>query len=247
MPEEINRKIVDHTSDVNLAYTEHARRYLLSEGFRKEHIFVTGSPMAEVLTKHLKEIDEKDALKKLNLEEGKFILVSSHREENLDLEDNFVTLMSSINELAKKYNMPVIFSTHPRTWKKIEDKKIVFNPLVRNLKPFGFFDYCKLQRSAFCVVSDSGSLSEETAILGFPAVLIRTSTERPEVLDKGSIVIGGIEANEIISAVDMSVRLYGEKERNLPLDYVDINISEKVVKIIQSYWKIINKTVWYKK
>lgn len=247
VPEEINRKIVDHISDINLTYTEHSRRYLLSEGFKKEHIFVTGSPMSEVLSKNKEKIDQSNIIEYLKLQHKKYIIVSAHREENIDIEDNFFKLMNGINAVAKKYNVPIIFSTHPRTWKKIEEKNMKFEPLVSNLKPFGFFDYCKLQKNAFCVLSDSGTLSEESSILKFPSVLIRTSTERPEVLDKGSMVLGGIHDKEIILAIDMTVKMFNENEDILPIDYKDLNVANKVIKIIQSYFKIINKVTWGKK
>ncbi len=247
VPEEINRKIVDHISDINLPYTEHSRRYLLSEGFRKEHIFVTGSPMQEVLQKHMDRIDASDVLHRLGLEAGKYILVSAHREENIDHEENFMSLMTAINKIAERYQMPVIYSTHPRSKKFIEKRNFTFHPLVKSLQPFGFLDYNKLQQNAFCVLSDSGTLSEESAILGFPGILIRTSTERPEVLDKGTVIIGGITEGEIEQAIDLAIVM---KENNesvvLAPDYVDANVSVKVIKIIQSYTKIVNKVVWGK-
>ena len=245
VPEEINRRIVDHISDINLPYTEHSRRYLLSEGIRKEHIFVTGSPMTEVLHKNMEKIQGSNVLSELNLEPRKYILVSAHREENIDNEKNFFSLMNALNHIAERYQLPIIYSTHPRSWKKIEERKFKFNPLIRQLKPFGFFDYNKLQLNAFCTLSDSGTLSEESAILGFPAVLIRTSTERPEVLDKGTIVIGGITEKDIVQAVELSRAMWNNKEqRNLAPDYLDENVSVKVVKIIQSYTKVINNVVW---
>jgi len=249
VPEEINRKIVDHISDINLPYTEHSRRYLLSEGIRKEHIFVTGSPMPEVLNNCSDSIKSSNVLTELKLEKGKYILVSAHREENIDIEDNFMDLVNSLNSVAEEFKLPIIYSTHPRSWEKIEEKKIVFNPLIRKLKPFGFIDYNKLQQNAFCVLSDSGTLSEESAILNFPAVLIRTSTERPEVLDKGSIIIGGIKSEEVIQSVYTAVELFRELDNKdiLPIDYRDTNVSMKVVKIIQSYTKIVNKDIWRKK
>ena len=248
VPEEINRKIVDHISDVNLPYTEHSRRYLLSEGLKKEHIFVTGSPMPEVLNHYKEKIENSEVLEELGLKRNEYILVSAHREENIDIEKNFLSLVDSLNKVAEEFKMPIIYSTHPRSWKKIEEKKIKFSPLIKNLKPFGFFEYNKLQQNAFCVLSDSGTLSEESSILNFPAVLIRTSTERPEVLDKGSIVIGGITPDEIISSIYLSVESFRQQPRNIrPLDYNDLNVSLKVVKIIQSYTKIINKVVWGKK
>lgn len=247
VPEEINRKIVDHISDINLPYTEHSRRYLLSEGFRKEHIFVTGSPMKEVLKEFEAKIAESNVLSELGLEKGKYILVSAHREENIDNEKNFMSLMTAINNIAERYQIPVIYSTHPRSKKFIEARNFKFNRLVRNLKPFGFFDYNKLQQNAFCVLSDSGTLSEESAMLGFAGVLLRTSTERPEVLDKGTVVIGGISGRDIEQAIDLAVAM---RENNEPTvlanDYRDENVSVKVVKIIQSYTKIINKFVWGK-
>lgn len=247
VPEEINRKIIDHISDINLPYTEHSRRYLISEGFRKDHIFVTGSPMAEILFHYKEKIDKSNILKKLKLEKGKYILVSAHREENIDIEENFFDLVDSLNSVAKEFKLPIIYSTHPRTFERIRDKKIKFNPLIKNLKSFGFFDFNKLQKNAFCTLSDSGTLSEESSILNFPAVLIRTSTERPEVLDKGSIVIGGIKPAHLIQSIYLAKKTFGEYQLNsLPLDYKDINVSLKVVKIIQSYTKIINKVTWYK-
>jgi UDP-N-acetyl-L-fucosamine synthase len=247
VPEEINRKIVDHISDINLAYTEHSRRYLLSEGIRKDHVFVTGSPMAEVLEKNMDSIDKSRILKELGLEKNSFILLSAHREENIDIEKNFISLMNSVNSIAGKYKMPVVYSTHPRSRKKIDERKFRFDPLVRILEPFGFFDYNKLQKEAFCVLSDSGTLSEESAIMGFAGVLIRTSTERPEVLDKGSVIIGGIDEKSLLGAVELSAGMFDNKEKALLCpDYSDTNVSAKVVKIIQSYTGIINKFIWDK-
>ncbi len=247
VPEEINRKIVDHISDINLPYTEHSRRYLLSEGFRKEHIFVTGSPMMEVLTAFQKKIAASKVLAKLGLKKGKYILVSAHREENIDNEKNFMSLMTAINNIAERYQMPVIYSTHPRSKKYIEARKFKFHKLVQSLKPFGFLDYNKLQQNSFCVLSDSGTLSEESAMLGFAGVLLRTSTERPEVLDKGTVVIGGITGKDVEQAIDLAVSMRANGEETvLAPDYRDTNVSVKVVKIIQSYTKIINKFVWGK-
>jgi UDP-N-acetylglucosamine 2-epimerase (non-hydrolysing) len=247
VPEEINRKIVDHISDVNLPYTEHSRRYLLSEGFRKEHIYVTGSPMREVLEKSMDKINASDVLERLGLEENRYILVSAHREENIDNEENFLSLMNALNRAAEVYNMPIIYSTHPRSMKYIEKREFKFHPLVQNLKPFGFLDYNKLQMNSFCVLSDSGTLSEESAMLGFPGILLRTSTERPEVLDKGSVVIGGINGEDVEQAIELAVLM---KENNEPTvlapDYSDTNVSIKVVKIVQSYAKIIDQFVWRK-
>ena len=245
--EMINRKIVDHISDINLPYTEHSRRYLLSEGIDGKTIFVTGSPMREVLAAHAEKIEASDVLDRLGLESGKYILVSAHREENIDLEENFMALMNSINAIAEKYQMPVIYSTHPRSMKFIENRGFKFHPLVQNLKPFGFHDYNKLQKNSYCVLSDSGTLSEESAMLGFAGVLIRTSTERPEVLDKGSVVIGGIKSRDVEQAVELAVAMRDNSEPVVMAeDYADTNVSVKVVKLIQSYTHIVNKTVWLK-
>ena len=247
VPEEINRKIVDHVSDVNLPYTEHSRRYLLDEGFPKQNIFVTGSPMKEVLEEYLYKIEESDILTKLELEPQNYILVSAHREENIDNEANFLSLMNAINDIAENYQIPVIYSTHPRSWKKIEEREFKFHPLVRQLKPFGFFDYNALQKNAFVVLSNSGTLSEESSILKFPGVLIRTSTERPEVLDKGTVIVGGIAFNNLVQSVELAKAM---EENNEPMidaiDYKDTNVSTKVVKIIQSYKDIINRNTWRK-
>jgi len=246
--EMINRKIVDHISDINLPYTEHARRYLLSEGIDGKTIFVTGSPMREVLRDHMDKIKASDVLERLGLEKRKYFLLSAHREENIDLEDNFMSLMNSVNVIAEKYQMPVIYPTHPRSRKYIEQRGFEFHPLVRSLKPFGFIDYNHLQMNAYCVLSDSGTLSEESAMLNFPAVLIRTSTERPEVLDKGTIVIGGIKYEDVEQAVELAVAMFENREEvAMPGDYEDTNVSVKVVKLIQSYAKIVNMTVWGKK
>ena len=245
--EMINRKIVDHISDINLPYTEHSRRYLLSEGLDGKTIFVTGSPMREVLRDHRAEIEKSQVLEELGLEDGKYILLSAHREENIDNEENFMSLMGAVNHIAETYQMPVIYSTHPRSKKFIEQRQFQFHPLVRSLKPFGFLDYNKLQMNAYCVLSDSGTLSEESAMLGFPGVLIRTSTERPEVLDKGSIVIGGITGTTVEQALELAVAMReNQEEVMMAEDYTDENVSVKVVKIIQSYTDIVNRTVWGK-
>lgn len=247
VPEEINRKIVDVTSDVNLAYTEHARRYLLSEGMRKEYTFVTGSPLPEVFSKYMTKIDKSDVLDRLELEKGNFILVSAHREENIDNDENFKSLTDALNAIAEKYNMPVIYSTHPRSWKRIEEKKIKFHKNIKQLKPFGFYDYNKLQKEAFCVLSDSGSLAEESNIMGFAAVSIRTSTERPEAIDKGSVILGGITFDSITQAIEV---ITNQKQNGAELvkvnDYTDINVSNKVINIIQGFTEIINRMVWRK-
>ena len=247
LPEEINRKIVDHISDINLPYTENSRRYLLAEGVRKDHIFVTGSPMTEVLEINKEKIKKSDILKKLNLEKNKYILLSTHREENVDNERNFNNLVESINNVAEKYQMPIIFSVHPRTQKKLKERNIKFNSLVKELKPFGYFDYCNLQENSFCVLSDSGTLSEESAILKFPAISIRTSTERPEVIDKGNIILAGIKKDEILSSLEIATEIFKNENRNVePYDYLDNNVSDKVIKVIRSYTNIVNRVIWGK-
>lgn len=247
VPEEINRRIVDHMSDINLCYTEHSRRYLLSEGKRPDHLFVTGSPMAEVLDSNMASIDGSDILDKLGLESGKYMLLSAHREENIDNEETFNSLMNAVNMAAEKYNMPIVYSTHPRSLKRIENSGFKFHPLVRQLKPFGFFDYNHLQKNAFCVLSDSGTLSEESAMLGFPGVLIRTSTERPEVLDKGTVIVGGVSFEDVERSIELSRQMHENNEPTvLANDYRDKNVSVKVVKIIQSYTSIVNDVIWRK-
>lgn len=247
LPEETNRRIVDHISDVNLCYSEHARRYLNSEGVAKERTYVTGSPMAEVLTANLAKIQGSKVLETLGLERGKYILLSAHREENIDLEANFFALMDAVNAMADRYGMPIIYSTHPRSAKFIEQRGFEFHPKVRSLKPFGFSDYNHLQLNAFCVVSDSGTLPEEASYFKLPAVCIRTSTERPEALDKGNFIIGSIGTEQVLQAVDLAVAMVknGDLGTAVP-DYVDENVSTKVVKIIQSYTGIVNRVVWRK-
>lgn len=248
VPEMINRKIVDHIADINLPYTENSRRYLLSEGIDGKTIFVTGSPMAEVLASHAQQIENSDVLQRLQLTAGQYILLSAHREENIDNEDNFMSLMGAINRIAEKTGMPIIYSTHPRSKKYIEKRGFVFHPNVQTLPPFGFLDYNKLQKNAYCVLSDSGTLSEESALLNFAGVLIRTSTERPEVLDAGTVVIGGIQGDDVEQAMQLAVEMQAAGEpRVLPRDYSDLNVSAKVVKLIQSYAKIVNETVWLKR
>lgn len=247
LPEEINRRIVDHISDVNLPYSEHARRYLFSEGVKKEQIYVTGSPMAEVLEVNSKKIEDSKILETLGLKEKEYILLSAHREENIDNEKNFFELMNSINAMAETYKVPVIYSVHPRSKKFIEQRGFKFHSLVRTLEPFGFSDYNNLQKNSLCVVSDSGTLAEESAILHFPAVSIRTSTERPEALDKGGFVIGSISEKSLLQAVEMSISMFNNNELMINVtDYSDKNVSIKIVKLIQSYVDIINRKVWGK-
>ncbi|TRX34815.1 UDP-N-acetylglucosamine 2-epimerase (non-hydrolyzing) [Flavobacterium sp. ZT3R18] len=246
VPEEINRKISDHISDINLTYTEHSRRYLLSEGFRKDHVFVTGSPLYEVLKKNEVKIQGSTVLENLKLEQGKYIVVSAHREENIDLKNNFEILAESLNAVAEKYQMPIIFSTHPRTKKRMESSKIVFNPLIKSVAPLGFFDYVKMQQNAFVVLSDSGTISEEAAMMGFPAVSIRTSTERPEAIDAGTIVLGGVSKDSMLNAIEITTGLSVNSNSQLPVEYLVTNTSERIVKVIQSYTPIVNKVIWDK-
>ena len=248
LPEETNRRIVDHIADVNLCYSEHARRYLNAEGRPKERTYVTGSPMAEVLSANKDKINGSSILKELGLQKQGYILLSAHREENIDDRNNFFSLMNAVNAMAEKYDKPIIYSTHPRSKKFIEERGFVFHENVRSLKPFGFSDYNHLQMNAYCVVSDSGTLPEEAAYFkSFPAVCIRTSTERPEAIDKGNFVLGGISTEQVLQAVNIAVGMQasGELGMNVP-DYTDENVSVKVVKIIQSYTGIVNKMVWRK-
>ncbi|MDY0084036.1 MAG: UDP-N-acetylglucosamine 2-epimerase (non-hydrolyzing) [Ignavibacteriaceae bacterium] len=247
LPEEVIRRIVDVTSDVNLCYSEHARRYILDSGVKPEYTFVVGSPTAEVIKGCLNQINESSILDQLSLNSVKYILLSIHREENIDIEANFFSLMNSINVMAETYNMPIIYSCHPRSKKNIDQKGFKFDRRVIISQPFGFFDYNKLQQHAFCVVSDSGTLPEESAFFHFPAISVRTSSERPEAIDKGVFTIGSVTSEQILQAVNMAVEM--NKEGSLASDvsaYVDDNVSTKVVKIIQSYTSIINKMVWRK-
>ena len=247
LPEEVIRRVVDVTSDVNLCYSEQARRYILDTGVRPEYTFTVGSPMAEVLGRYEDRIAESRILEELGLEAGKYILLSAHREENIDIESNFISLMSAVNAMAETYGMPVLYSCHPRSQKHIDARGFVFDPRVIRHKPLGFFDYNKLQQNAFCVVSDSGTLPEEGAYFKFPAVSVRTSTERPEAMDKGVFVIGSITKEQVLQAVDLAVSMHrnGDGGADVPA-YTDRNVSAKVIRIIQSYTGIINKTVWRK-
>lgn len=252
LPEETNRRIVDHISDINMCYSEHARRYLNSEGVPKERTFVTGSPMAEVLHTNLKKIQASTILNSLGLEKGKYILLSAHREENIDTEENFFALMNAVNAMAEKYDMPILYSCHPRSAKYIEKRGFAFDKRVVQHKPLGFHDYNNLQMNAFVVVSDSGTLSEESSFFlsvgnPFPAICIRTSTERPEALDKGNFIIAGITTKQMLQAVDTAVEMNKNGDYGIPVpDYIEENVSSKVVKIIQSYTGIVNKMVWRK-
>ena len=252
LPEETNRRIVDIISDVNLAYSEHARRYLAECGLPKERTYVTGSPMAEVLTENLAKIEASDIHKRLNLEKGKYILLSSHREENIDTEKNFVSLFTAINRMAEKYDMPILYSCHPRSRKRLESSGLKLDPRVLQHEPLGFHDYNCLQMNAFAVVSDSGTLPEESSFFTsigkpFPAICIRTSTERPEALDKACFILAGIDTDSLLQAVEVSVEMNKNRDLGLPVpDYTDLNVSDKVVKIIQSYTGVVNKMVWRK-
>lgn len=246
VPEEINRKISDHISDINLTYTEHSRRYLLSEGFRKDHIFVTGSPLREVLNKYSDQINTSDILKKLKLKKNNYFVVSAHREENIDINNNFKLLVESLNTVAEKYKKTIIFSTHPRTKNRIKKNNIKFHSLIKNILPLGFFDYVNLQKNSYMVLSDSGTISEESAMIGFSAVSIRTSTERPEAIDAGTIVLGGIKSKQIVNAIEISKGLSDHVHFDLPWEYKVKNTSERVLKIIQSYTSVVNKEIWKK-
>jgi len=246
VPEEINRRIVDHVSDVNLAYTENARRYLINEGIKNDFLYVTGSPMKEVLYSNMESIDNSDIVSRLNLKEKDYFVVSAHREENIDNATKFFALVDSLNAVAEKYGKKIIFSTHPRTAKRIKENNVKFNDLIINMEPMGFFDYVNLQKNAFCVLSDSGTIPEESAILNFPGVSMRNSTERPEALDAGSIVLGSVNKHDLLNAIELAVNSYVEGKENPVKDYRDVNVSEKVVKIIQSYYNIINERTWKK-
>ena len=252
LPEETNRRIVDIISDVNMAYSEHARRYLADTGLPKERTYVTGSPMAEVLHNNLKEIEASDIHKRLGLQKGKYILLSAHREENIDTEKNFMSLFTAINKMAEKYDMPILYSCHPRSRKRLEASGFKLDSRVIQHEPLGFHDYNCLQMNAFAVVSDSGTLPEESSFFTsvgrpFPAVCIRTSTERPEALDKGCFVLSGIDTVGLLQSVDVAVSLIKDGHQGIPVpDYVDENVSTKVVRIIQSYVGVVNKMVWRK-
>lgn len=252
LPEETNRRIVDIISDINLAYSEHARKYLHECGLPKERVYVTGSPMAEVLQNNIEEIKKSEILSKLNLEPKKYILLSAHREENIDTKENFESLFNAINKLAEKYDMPILYSCHPRSKKRLETSRFELDKRVIMHEPMGFHDYNKLQMNAFCVVSDSGTLPEESsfyASIGIPisAVCIRTSTERPEALDKACFVLAGIDEKSLLQAVNTATEMTKNKDLGMPVpDYIDENVSTKVVKIIQSYTGIIDKVVWRK-
>lgn len=247
LPEEVIRRIVDITSDINLCYSENARRYILDSGVRPEYTHVVGSPMAEVLDRNIESIKNSNIINKLDLEKNKYILLSAHREENIDIENNFFSLMNSINVMAEEYGLPILYSCHPRAQKYIAMRQFKFHPNVIQHEPLGFFDYNQLQRNAFCVISDSGTLPEESSYLKFPAVSIRTSTERPEAIENGVFVIGSISAEQILQAVELAVSLNANNELAYSVPcYKDTNVSMKVIKLIQSYVGIVNKMIWRK-
>lgn len=247
LPEEVIRRIVDVTSDVNLCYSENARNYILGSGVKPEYTFVVGSPMTEVLNGCLDQIKNSKVLETLGLEKGKYILLSAHREENIDDEQNFLSLMNAVNAMAEKYDMPILYSCHPRSKKYIEARGFKFDKRVIQHQPLGFFDYNKLQQNAFCVVSDSGTIPEEASYFKFPAVSVRTSTERPEAMEKGVFVVGSITSKQVLQAVDMAVEMNKNGDFGLSVpSYTEENVSTKVVKIVQSYTGIINKFVWRK-
>lgn len=247
LPEEVIRRIVDVTSDINLCYSENARKYILDSGVRPEYTYVTGSPMAEVLDDCIDKINASDILAKLKLQPKKYILLSAHREENIDIESNFMALMNAVNAMAETYDMPVLYSCHPRSRKMIEKRGFKFDRRVIQHQPLGFFDYNKLQQNAFCVVSDSGTIPEEASYFKFPAVSVRTSTERPEAMEKGVFTVGSITKEQVLQAVDLAVSMHecGDDGLTVPA-YADTNVSTKVVKIIQSYVGIVNKMIWRK-
>ena len=247
LPEEVIRRIVDVTSDVNLCYSEHARRYILDTGVKPEYTYVVGSPMAEVLSNYADRISSSNVLERLGLQPNRYILLSAHREENIDIESNFFSLMNAVNAMAEKYDMPILYSCHPRSKKYIEQRGFVFDSRVIQHKPLGFFDYNQLQKNAFCVISDSGTLPEESAYFKYPAVSVRTSTERPEAMDKGVFTIGSITTEQVLQAVDLAVSMHANGDDGLAVPaYVDENVSTKVVKLIQSYTGVVNKMVWRK-
>lgn len=249
VPEETNRKIVDHTSDINLVFSEHARRYLLAEGMRPETVIKTGSPMKEVLNYYTPKIDASDILDQLALRPQAYLLVSAHREENIDSDENFSNLLASLNAIAKHYAMPVIVSTHPRTRKRLEMMNVSgLDPLINFMKPLGFLDYVKLQKNALCVVSDSGTITEESSILGFPAITIRQAHERPEGMDEATLIMSGLKPENVLKSIEIAVAHYQSEGRPFKVipDYDTENVSLKVLRIIMSYTEYVNRTVWFK-
>lgn len=247
VPEEVNRKLVDHVSDINLVYTEHARRNLLAEGLPTDQIFVTGSPMAEVLHHHQCSIDNSAALESLGLEKQKYFVASFHREENVDDKARLVRIVDSLNTIATRFGFPIILSVHPRTKKRLVEVSVNLHHLIREMKPFGFFDYVKLQKESFCTISDSGTITEEAAIVGFPAVTARDTHERPEGMDSGVLIMTGIDANEMINGISLSRKHFNHQfSRNIPYSYIDTDVSWRVAKLIQSYTGYVNRKTWHK-
>ena len=243
VPEEINRKVADHLADINLTYTENSRRYLLAEGFRKDFVFTTGSPLKEVLQTYAAQIEKSEILSKLKIKEGKYIVASIHREENLDIKDNFKNIISGVSKVSKLYGFPVIFSTHPRTRKKIESLNINIDS-IQFIKPLGFFDYVQLQSKALITLSDSGTISEESAMMGFPAVSVRTSTERPEAIDYGSIVLGNIDEYSIVQSVEIAIGTFATEKMQTPIQYQALDVSSRIIRIIQSYTTVVKREIW---
>jgi UDP-N-acetylglucosamine 2-epimerase (non-hydrolysing) len=247
VPEEVNRKIVDHTSDVNLVYTEHARRNLLAEGLPADQTFITGSPMAEIIHHHRSGIQKSIALKTLNLNKGNYFVASFHREENVDDKGDLQQIVESLNEIATKFNYPIVLSTHPRTKKRLLDLDVKIHPLIQEMKPFGFFDYVRLQQDAYCTISDSGTITEESAIVGFPAITARNTHERPEGMDSGVLVMTGIDSTSMIDGINIARKHFDNQElRNIPQSYQELDVSWRVAKIIQSYTGYVNRKTWHK-
>ena len=245
VPEEVNRKIVDHTSDINLVYTEHARRNLLAEGLPADQIFITGSPMAEIISHHRSGIENSAALETLNLKKHQYLVASFHREENVDDKGDLLQIVDSLNDIATKFNYPIILSTHPRTKKRLLDLDVKLHPLIQEMKPFGFFDYVRLQQDAFCTISDSGTITEEAAIVGFPAITARNTHERPEGMDSGVLVMTGIDSTSMIDGINVARRHFDNQgSRNIPQSYQDLDVSWRVVKLIQSYTGYVNRKTW---
>ena len=245
VPEEVNRKIVDHTSDINLVYTEHARRNLLAEGLPADQIFITGSPMAEILNRHQSGIQNSVALKTLNLKNRQYFVASFHREENVDDKGHLQQIIESLNEIAMKFNFPIVLSTHPRTKKRLLDLDVKLHPLIQEMKPFGFFDYVRLQQDSYCTISDSGTITEEAAIVGFPAITARNTHERPEGMDTGVLVMTGIDAGTMIDGINIACKHFdNQASRSIPLSYQDLDVSWRVVKLIQSYTGYVNRKTW---
>ena len=245
VPEEVNRKIVDHTSDINLVYTEHARRNLIAEGLPADQIFITGSPMAEILNRHQSGIQNSVALKTLNLKKRQYFVASFHREENVDDKGYLQQIVESLNEIAMKFNFPIVLSTHPRTKKRLLGLDVKLHPLIQEMKPFGFFDYVRLQQDSYCTISDSGTITEEAAIVGFPAITARNTHERPEGMDTGVLVMTGIDAGTMIDGINIACKHFdNQASRNIPLSYQDLDVSWRVVKLIQSYTGYVNRKTW---